>query len=288
MRSLAALPATRPPAAPPFRVAPASDAAEAHADAVADRVLRREEKGEGEKKEEKKKDAGEVLVEGLKVVAEQAGKDKEIKEKIIKPIEKEAEERWDQLSGGEKAATVSFGAVTYGIGLGALLSSEEGREVLSGVNLLAPTALIPYWPVTKFSLKPPEDPATAYSFTLGFDGTDILKRIREDHAWFPLEGLSVEGSWKTDADGASKLTGLKGKFKFLRGIELSGGLMKGPMLTTPIELGVRDDRTYMLMQTIPGQKDETPNIGGMITIDMLKLMPTSWTQALGFGGGAAK
>lgn len=285
MKGLAALPAARAPAAPSsFRVAPPSDAAERQADAVADRVLRREENG----KKEKKDDPGKVLIEGLKIVAEQAEKDKQIQEKVIKPIEKAAAERWDQLSGGEQAATVSFGAVTYGIGLGALLSSEEGREVLSGVNILAPTALIPYWPINKFSLTPPEDPASAYSFALGFDGTDILKRIREDRPAFPLEGLSVEGSWKTDADGSSKLTGLKGKFKFPRGIELSGGLMKGPMLTTPIEMGVHDDRTYMLMQTIPGQKDETPNIGGMVTIDMLKLMPKKWSQALGFGVEADK
>lgn len=250
------------------------------APAAAPPVLRRQD-ADKPKPAEKEAKAGKVLLDGLKIAAEEAGKDKVIKEKVLKPIEKAAAARWARLSGGDQAAIIGFGAVTYGVGLGGLLGSAEGRKVLSGVNILAPTALIPYWPVTKFVLTPPKDDSGAYAFKLGFDGDAILQRIRDSAPGFPIESLKLEAGWTVDAAGEASLTTLAGKLKLRRGIGLSGGLMQGPLVPYPTEIGVHDDRMYMMMRSLPEVKDERPNIGGLITVDLAQLLPGRVGRFLG-------
>lgn len=248
-------------------------------------VLRREDgPPSGEKKDEKD---GNVLVEGLKVVAEQAAKQEAVKKTIIEPLEKAAKRRWDALGTGTKAGAVSLGAAGWGIGIGTLLSTEKGRQTLSGVNLLAPTALVPGWPLTGFSFRPPEGGAGPYAFKLEFDGTRLLDALRPKGSNLPIASLSFDAAWTVEpATNTWVAKTLKAKIGIVPGITLTGGLIEGPFLTDPFPVRTDAGDWITPMRSLPapeGEKDKRPNIGGMLTIDFVKapILPRRWREFLG-------
>lgn len=281
------------PAEPEGRRLLAHELAHVRQDATAS-TLRRDN-GKGGTTEEKPED--DVIVEGLKVAAEKLKDKKEVKDKIIKPVEDKAKAEFGALSTGEQVGVVSFGAATYGLGLGAMFASEEGREMLSGMNFIAPLGLIPYWPISSFTYTLPDKETDPLKFALKFDGSELLKLGRGDSpTWF--SSLSLDAGWtvmpETDTWTLTKLTGNIG---ILPGLTLSGGFQKGPFLTTPSEIVTGPDgETQQNMKTIPsvkGPKDplmDQPNIGGMLTIDFTKLpiVPERLRWILGGGAGKRK
>ena len=80
-----------------------------------------------------KKDAGEVVTEGLKTVAEQAkDNNPQVKKLIIDPIKRSAQgTNGTALDTGEKAATIGFGAATVGPGEAARCSLRPGAPANS-------------------------------------------------------------------------------------------------------------------------------------------------------------
>lgn len=260
-------------------------------------TLRRENGGGETKKKEEETSTGDVIVEGLKTAAEKAKDKKEIKEKVLKPIEDKAKSEFGELSTGEKVGVVSFGAATYGLGLGAMFGTAEGREFLSGKNFIAPLGLIPYWPISSFTYTLPEKDTDPLKFALKFDGSELLKLGRGDEArWFT--SLSLDAGWtvmpQTDTWTLTKLTG---KIGILPGLTLSGGFQKGPFLTTPSEIVTGPGgETLQNVKTIPSEKGpkdpimDQPNVGGFITLDFTKLpiIPERIRNILGGGGGKRK
>ncbi|WP_439578154.1 eCIS core domain-containing protein [Elioraea sp.] len=255
----------------------------------------RRENGKGAaNKEEEEPSAGDVIVEGLKVAAEKAKDKKEIKEKVLKPIEDKAKSEFGELSTGEKVGVVSFGAATYGLGLGAMFGTAEGREKLSGVNFIAPLGLIPYWPISSFTYTLPEKETDPLKFALKFDGSELLKLGRGDEPKW-VTSLSLDVGWTVMPQTDSwKLTKLTGKFGLLPGLTLSGGYQKGPFLTTPSEIVTGPGgETQQSMKTIPSEKGpkdplmDQPNVGGFITVDLAKLpiVPAPLRHILGGGLG---
>jgi hypothetical protein len=256
-------------------------------------TLRRED-GAGEPKKEEETSAGDVIVEGLKVAVEKAKDKKEIKEKVLKPIEDKAKAEFGALSTGEQVGVVSFGAATYGLGLGAMFGTAEGRAMLSGMNVIAPLGLIPYWPISSFTYTLPEKETEPLQFALKFDGSELLKLGRGDDATW-VTSLSLDVGWtvmpQTDSWALTKLTGT---FGLLPGLTLSGGYQKGPFLTTPSEIVTGPGgETQQSMKTIPSEKGprdplmDQPNVGGFITVDLAKLsiVPEPVRRILGGGLG---
>lgn len=252
----------------------------------------RRENGKGEKKEEETS-AGDVIVEGLKVAAEKAKDKKEVKEKVLKPIEDKAKSEFGELSTGEKVGVVSFGAATYGLGLGSMFSSAEGREMLSGMNFIAPLGLIPYWPISSFTYTLPDKDTDPLKFAFKFDGSELLKIGRDDDAmWFT--SLTLDANWTVMPQTDTwKLTKLTGKIGIVPGLTLSGGFQKGPFLTTPSEIVTGPGgETLQNMKTIPSEKGpkdplmDQPNVGGFVIIDFTKLpiIPKKVRDLLGGGG----
>lgn len=259
-----------------------------------DRATTLRRKNGGGKEEETS--AGDVIAEGLKTAAEKAAEKKEVKEKILKPIEDKAKSEFGELSPGETAGVVSFGAATYGLGLGALLGTEKGREMLSDVNFIAPLKLIPYWPISSFTYTLPETETGPLKFKLTFDGTDLLKIGRgENPTWF--NSLSLEANWSVDPRTDTwELGQLTGKLGIVKGLTLSGGFKQGPFLTTPSEVvtgpGGEMLQSVKTIPDLPGATDplkDRPNVGGFITIDFTRLpiVPERIRRVLGgdFGGG---
>ncbi len=279
------------PAEPEGRRLLAHELAHVRQDATAS-TLRRDN-GKGGKADEKPE--ADVIVEGLKVAAEKLKDKNEVKEKIIKPVEDKAKAEFGALSTGEQVGVVSFGAATYGLGLGAMFASREGREMLSGMNFTAPLGLIPYWPISSFTYTLPDKDTDPLKFALKFDGSELLKLGRGDSpTWF--SSLSLDAGWtvmpQTDTWTLTKLTG---KIGIVPGLTLSGGYQKGPFLTTPSEIVTGPGgETQQSMKTIPsvkGPRDplmDQPNIGGMLTIDFTRLPIVPERLRWILGGGAGK
>jgi hypothetical protein len=239
-------------------------------------TLRREPPGGG-KEPETAKEKPDVIVEGLKIVAAEAAKQEKVKEKIIDPAKKEAERRWGQLGPGEKAAAISFGAGTYLLGAGALLGDPAGRKTLSGFNLLAPTELIPGWPLTSFAYTLPKEEDGPLTFKLGFDGTRLLDALRPEGSTLPIASLSVDAGWSVDPTGENwTLTGLKATVGLIPGLSVTGGLGQGPFMTGPFPIRGPDGTLMTPMRSLPEPempKDTRPNPGVLVTVDLAKLIP---------------
>ncbi len=240
---------------------------------------------EAKKEEEEKPDP---VTEGLKTVAEKAKDNEKVKKVILDPLKKKAEGEWGKLSGGEKGAVISFGAVTYGLGLGSLLSSPEGRELLSGTNLIPWTSFVPYATLSEFSFTLAEkDKPLKLKF--GLDATDLLKLGQEKFSWMPKMSLKLDLGLDIDplTDNVS-LSGLNANFTIFEGFNLKAGTGIGLPPYRESYTGP-DGQTITSMKSVPGFEDKTPKgTGFMFTVDLAKLsfMPPWWKLA--FGGGVGK
>ena len=185
----------------------------------------------GPKAEEKAAEAGDVITEGLKTVADKAKDDPKFKKEIIEPFKKEAKQRWGSLSGGDKAAAVSFGAATYGLSLGAMLSDPKGRETLAGINLVLPANLVPEIPLTEFSYKLPKpgDEEQLIRFKLKFSGDGLLDRLRDRYPDLPPLsvgfGLEIGHNVATDRP---RLLGGQANVKIYERFGVSAGTFDRP------------------------------------------------------------
>jgi len=248
-------------------------------------VLRRQPPAGGQEPEKAKEEPN-VFLEGLKIVAKEAAKKEEVKKKVIEPAKEEAERRWEQLNPAEQAIIAGFGAGTYVLGVGAMLGDPVGQNTLSGFNLLAPTELIPGWPLTSFVYKKPKANDGPWTFKLGFDGTRLLDALRPEGSELPIKSLSVDVGWSVDpTSGSWTLTALKAKVGIIPGLSITGGLGQGPFLMGPMPIPTRDGEMMTPMRSLPeaeGPKDTRPNVGALITVDLVKLMPGIFG---GIGGG---
>jgi hypothetical protein len=247
-------------------------------DAASAATIQRQESPEKDADKEKKEDdAGEVIAEGLKTVAEQAkDNNPKVKKEIIEPLKKAVEDKVESLSTGEKAIGISFGAATLGLIAGALLSDPQGRKLLEGVNLAAPLNLIPYVPLTGFTYTPPSDEIgkkSLFRFETTFSGNDYLKLITEKKH-LPDMSLEVKMQWEYDSDGERlSVRGAQAKVGLMPGLSLSAGTYSG-ILSMP--------KTFMTPEGgFVTEKKSIPEIGGggpsipdtrvMLTVDLLKL-----------------
>jgi hypothetical protein len=138
-----------------------------------------------EKKPAEKKDAGEVIAEGFKTVAEQASDNNPQVKKSPHPQEA-ARGQWNRPP-GEKATGIGFGVATLGLTGGALLSDPGGRKQLEGVNLAAPLTLIPYMPLTSFKYTLPSGDSPdkrLFRFETSFKADDLIN-LRTEAAGCP-------------------------------------------------------------------------------------------------------
>lgn len=239
------------------------------------------------KKEEEKPDP---VTEGLKTVVEQAKDNEKVKKVVLDPLKKKAEGEWGKLSGGEKGAAIGFGAVTYGIGLGSLLTSPEGRELLSGTNLIPWTSLVPYATLSEFSFTLAEkDKPLKLKF--GLDAGDLLKLGQEKFSWMPKMSLKLDLGLDIDpATDRVSLSGLNANFTIFEGFNLKAGTGIGLPPYRESFTGI-DGQTSTLMKSVPGMEDKPPTgTGFMFTVDLAKLsfMPPWWKLAFGGGLGTAR
>jgi hypothetical protein len=236
-------------------------------------------------KPEEKKEPAEIVAEGLKVVADQATENNPaLKKLVLEPLKLELKGRFGQLSTGEKAATISLGAATLGIGAGSLLSDPKGRKQLEGINLAAPLTLIPFMPVTgfKYTLPSGESPELRkYKFDLGFDVSDLIN-LRTKRRGLPEMKLKANFQWGYDpVTGATSVIGANASLGLVPGLAIDAGVYKD-RLKAPTLLTGPGGMSGQSMRTLPGGPSEpaTPEFRLMFNVDLLKFKPGELVRQL--------
>ncbi len=276
------------------------DALERAADAAAGRVMggmppvqsltpvgpllqRQTPGGDAGKPPPEKKEAGEVVTEGLKTVAEQAATNNpQVKKVIIDPIKGHLKAQWERFSTGEKVGVVGFGAGALGMAGGALLSDPSGRRQLEGLNLAAPFTLIPYMPLEtfKYTLPTGEGPdQRLFKFDTGFNADDLIN-LRTESRGLPKMSLRVNMQWGYDPS-TDRLTVLGGdaSLGLVPGLSISGGAYKN-VLTPPQMFMGQEGQMVESRQSIPGldKPEPIPDVRVMLQVDLLKFKPGDFVR----------
>lgn len=252
-------------AGPSFRAAPPA-------------IQRQTPASEAEKKPPEKKEAGEVVVEGLKTVAEQAADNNpQVKKVIIEPIKGKLKGEWNRLGTGEKTAVIGTGAAMLGMAGGAMLSDPGGRKQLEGVNLAAPLTLMPYMPLSSFKYTLPSGDSPdkrLFKFETSFKADELIN-LRTERRGLPKMSLSVNLQWGYDpATERLSVLGGDASLGLVPGLSLSGGAYKDVLRPSPTFIGPEGQMTQS-KKSIPefDKPQPIPDVRIMLTIDLLKFKP---------------
>ena len=127
------------------------------------------------------------------------------------------------MTTGDKVATVGTAAGMYGLGVGAMLSAPSGRATLSGVNLVAPLALVPYATLTGFSFDLPKTKSDSIALHFSFKGDDLLDLAHRKLSYVPPLTLSFDFTMTVAPDGKVAMPFALANFGVLPGVSLAGG-----------------------------------------------------------------
>ena len=241
--------------------------------------------GDTGKKLPEKKDAGEVVVEGLKTVAEQAADDNpQVKKVIIDPIKDKLKGQWGRLGTGEKVATIGLGAGTLGMAGGAMLSDPGGRKQLEGVNLAAPLTLIPYMPLSSFKYTLPggEGPGQRlFKFETGFKADDLIN-LRTEARGLPKMSLGVNMQWGYDpATDRLSLLGGDASLGIVPGLSLSAGAYKDVARSPQTFMGPEGQMTQVKKSVPEFDKPQPiPDVRVMLSVDLMKFKPSDLARQI--------
>jgi hypothetical protein len=248
-------------------------------------AIQRQTPSDVEKKPPEKKEAGEVITEGLKTVAEQAADNNpKVKKVIIDPIKDRLKGEWGRLDTGEKAATIGLGAASLGMAGGAMLSDPGGRKKLEGVNLATPLTLIPYMPLTSFKYTLPSGDSPdkrLFKFETGFNADDLIN-LRTQARGLPKMSLSVNMQWGYDP-ATERLTVLGGdaSLGLVPGLSISAGAYKD-VLRPPQTLMGPGGQMTQIKQSIPeiDKPQPIPDVRVMVNVDLMKFKPGDFVRQI--------
>ncbi|MCL4266861.1 MAG: DUF4157 domain-containing protein [Anaerolineae bacterium] len=248
-------------------------------------VQRQTPESEAEKKPPEKKEAGEVVVEGLKTVAEQAADNNpQVKKVIIEPIKGKLKGEWNRLGTGEKTAVIGLGAGTLGMAGGAMLSDPGGRKQLEGVNLAAPFTLIPYMPLSSFKYTLPSGDSPdkrLFKFETSFKADDLIN-IRTERRGLPKMSVGVNLQWGYDpATERLAVRGGDASLGLVPGLSLSAGAYKDVLRPSPTFIGPEGQMTQS-KKSIPefDKPQPIPDVRIMLTVDLLKFKPSDLARQI--------
>lgn len=248
-------------------------------------IQRQTPAGGGQEKPKAESDAGAVVAEGLKTVAEQAADDAKVKKVVIEPVKHRLKGVWNRLATGEKAATVGFGAATLGMAGGALLSDPQGRKQLEGLNLAAPLQLIPYMPLSSFTYTLPTGDAPdqrLFRFETGLKGDEWLERYTASRG-LPKMSLGVTMRWGYDpATERLSVLGGDASFGLVPGLSISAGAYKD-IVRPPQTLAGPEGQVGQIKKSLPELDKPTPipDVRVVVTVDLLKFKPAELGRQLG-------
>ena len=237
-------------------------------------------------KEAKSEEAVTAVSGGLKTVADEAGKNEELKTYGLGLAERYALPVWGGMTDAEKVGVVGFGVGTYGLGLGAMTSGQQGRATLSDVNLALPLKLVPYATVDSFSFTLPKTRTDPLALRFSLKGDDLLE-LAHDQGYVPKMTLSFDFTLTVAPDGSVAMPYALANFGLLPGVNVAGGWG----LTTDWRTMVQPQAGAPLApyEAFPKAAQPAPPTGAGVyfSIDLLKapFIPAKY-RAL-FGGAPA-
>jgi hypothetical protein len=238
---------------------------------------------EAEKKPLEQKEAGAVVAEGLKTVAEQAADNNpQVQKVIIEPLKDRLKSEWGRLGTGEKTAVIGMGAATLGMVGGAMLADPGGRKQLEGSNLAAPLTMIPYMPLNRFPYTWPSGDSPnkrLFKFETGFKADDLIN-LRTERRGLPKMSLSVNLQWGYDPI-TERLNVLGGNASsgLTPGLSLSGGAYKDVLWPSPTFIGPEGQMAQSKKSIPEFEKPQPiPDVRIMLAVDLLKFKPGDLAQ----------
>ena len=241
-------------------------------------------------KEAKKEDATDAVSGGLKTVADEAGKNDALKNYGLALAKRYALPIWNGTSTGEKVATIGTAAGIYGLGVGSMLGDPAGRATLSGVNLIAPLALVPYATLTGFSFDLPKTKTDPMALRFSFKGDDLLDLAHRKLSYVPPLTLSFDFTMTIGPDGKVAMPFALASFGVLPGVSVAGGI--GVTSDFPPLAAPRSGEPLAPYKSFPQPAQPAPPAGGavFVTVDLLKapILPAAVRRALGGDLGEKK
>ncbi len=225
-----------------------------------------------------------AIVEGLKTVAEQVmDNNQQVKKFFEDWLERNVKRNiWNRLDTGEKAVAIGHGAATLGLFGGAMLSSPGGRKQLEGFNLATPFTLIPYMPISRFTL-PSSDSLDkhVFKFETSFKADELIN-LRTKRRGLPEMSLGVNLQWSYDT-ATKRLTVLGGdaSLGLVPGLSLSGGVYKDILRPSPTIIGTEGQMTQ-IKKSVPefDKPQPIPDVRIMLNVDLLKFKPGDLVRQL--------
>jgi hypothetical protein len=241
-------------------------------------------------KEAKKEDATDAVSGGLKTVADEAGKNDALKNYGLGLAKRYALPIWNGMTTGEKVATIGTAAGIYGLGVGSMLGDPAGRATLSGVNLIAPLALVPYATLTGFSFDLPKTKTDPMALRFSFKGDDLLDLAHRKLSYVPPLTLSFDFTMTIGPDGKVAMPFALANFGVLPGVSVAGGI--GVTSDFPPLAAPRSGEPLAPYKSFPQPAQPAPPAGGavFVTVDLLKapILPAAVRRALGGDLGEKK
>jgi hypothetical protein len=241
-------------------------------------------------KEAKKEDATDAVSDGLKTVAGEAVKNDAFKNYGLALAKRYALPIWNGMTTGEKVATVGTAAGIYGLGVGSMLSDPAGRAALSGVNFVAPLALVPYATLTGFSFDLPKTRIDSMALHFSFKGDDLLDLAHRKLSYVPPLTLSFDFTMTVAPDGKVAMPFALANFGVLPGVSIAGGF--GVASDFPTLASPRPGEPPVPYKSFPQPAQPAPPAGvaAFVTVDLLKapILPRAVRKVLGADLGERK
>jgi hypothetical protein len=234
-------------------------------------------------KEAKQEDATDAVSDGLKTVATEAGKNEALKNYGLALAKRYALPIWNGMTTADKVATVGTAVGMYGVGVGSMLSDPAGRAKLSGVNLVAPLALVPYATLTGFSFDLPKTKTDSIALRFSFKGDDLLDLAHRKLSYVPPLTLSFDFTMTVAPDGKVAMPFALANFGVLPGVSVAGGY--GVTSDLPTLASPRPGEPLAPYKTFPqpAQPAPQPGVAAFVTVDLTKvpILPRAVRRALG-------
>jgi hypothetical protein len=233
-------------------------------------------------KEAKAEDASGAVGGGLKTVADNLKDNEKLKDFALRLAKRHALPVWEGLKVDEKAALVGFGAATYGLGVGAMMSDPHGRQTLSGVNLAFPLKAVPYATLDGFSLTPPKSKTDPFGVRFKLKGDDLLE-LAHDKAGIPKVKLSFDFTLLVNPNGSVTMPFAMATFGVLPGVDVTAGFGMATDFKPMIQ--PQPNAPLAPYETYPNAAQPAPpgGPGVFVSVDLLKapILPARIRKLLG-------
>jgi hypothetical protein len=238
-------------------------------------------------KEAKAEDATDAMKDGLKTVGSELFKNEKFKNFGLALGKQYALPIWTGASDADKGAIIGEGVLLVGTGLGALLSNPQGRQLLSGLDILAPLSLVPYATLSGFKYELPKSKLDPLKLHLSFDAKDLIGLAAGKLGVPPPVTASFDITMAVGPDGKVTTPSALAKFAPVPGLTIAAGYGVATDFAKPIPDA--SGGVALNPKSAPTAAQPAPPAGAavFVSVDLTQapFVPKAVRQALGAATG---